>query len=198
MKRNCEPNWNEKFKLVENDARIALSGELRTRIIKKYRWYFDIDEDKEVPRSLASIKRDAIRFLRNDEDDALIRTAYELKRAKCSRRKPRGRPRNQKIIPLLTEFQACYEAAGGTVGFRRDNEGRLAGPYADFLKAIRQHIFQGELLNSDQALIERAKKFRSQQRQPSEPKHLSNEPVAFRINFYFKTIRELFSAARRH
>jgi hypothetical protein len=86
-------------------------------------------------------------------------------------RRPRPKaargPRQKKAVDeLLIELQNCYEASGGRVAFGKNDVGRhVSGPYPDFLRAVRRHIFPGRSLSeNDEALIERARKLASKQR----------------------------------
>jgi hypothetical protein len=89
--------------------------------------------------------------------DALVKTLRQLKRIA-----PRGRRSDDQVDLLLLELQRCYEATGGHVAFRNNKEGRrVSGPYPDYLRAIRRHVFQGKVLQSDEAFIDRARKTRS-------------------------------------
>jgi hypothetical protein len=71
----------------------------------------------------------------------------------------RGRRQDTKVDGLLIELRRCYEATGGCVAFRKNRERhRVLGPYPDFLRAIRLHVFQRKVLASDEAFIARARK----------------------------------------
>jgi hypothetical protein len=86
--------------------------------------------------------------------DALVKRLRQSKRIAA-----RGRRSDVRVDFLLVELRRCYEATGRHVAFRKNKEGRrVSGPYPDYLRAIRRHVFQGKVLHSDEAFIDRARK----------------------------------------
>jgi hypothetical protein len=85
-----------------------------------------------------------------------------VKLARSPGRTARGRTPNIRADVLLYVLRRCYEATGGHVAFLDNKEGRrVSGPYPDYLRAIRRHVFQNKVLQSDEAFIDRARKARS-------------------------------------
>jgi hypothetical protein len=163
MTRDDNRNWDSVFALVERDARITLNEETRKRIIEAYRLYFDLRggprlSSKQTARAIASIERLATRLsILQDRSTGILLNALVEEIGSRGRAK-RGRPPDEAVDGPLAELKRCYEAAGGRVTFRKNDEGqRVAGPYPDFLRAIRHHVFQRKVLASDEAFIARAR-----------------------------------------
>jgi hypothetical protein len=185
MKQETNRDWNEIFKSVEKDARITLSDEIRKRIIEAYHYYFRVDEgprlrSKQKTRKAKSIERLATRLsielescgdeYFDDEgrlywpksSDGYVELTRSLdavvKLARSQGRTARGRTPNIRADVLLDVLRHYYKAAGGHIAFRKNSEGhRVLGPYPDFLRAIRLHVFQRKVLASDEAFISRAR-----------------------------------------
>jgi hypothetical protein len=96
--------------------------------------------------------------------DALVKTLRQSKRIAA-----RGRRSDDRADLLLADLRYCYEATGGHVAFGKNKEGRrVLGRFPNFLRAIRRHVFQKKVLQSDEAFIDRARKPRSFARDAGE------------------------------
>jgi hypothetical protein len=173
MTRDDNRDWDSVFASVEKDAGITLNEEIRKRIIEAYHSYMDVNGRPRVSSKQLARKRKSMERLRDWFDNSVDHV--EVTRCLDALVKvikiKRGRRPDEAIDGLLAELKRCYEAAGGHVTFRKnDVRQSVAGPYADFLRAIRCHVFQGKVLASDEAFIERARRAPSFIRKPDQPR----------------------------
>jgi hypothetical protein len=180
MKREANRDWNEIFKSVEQVAGITLNEEIRKRIIELYHSFHHVYRgprfnskqiEQRATRLLIALQpcTEKFHFYSDAKDcivldrslDALSSVDALVRAIRCSRgRTVRGRRPATRVDGLIAELGSCYEATGGRVAFRKNSEGHVVGRYADFLKAMRQHVFQSQVLASDQAFIHRARRSR--------------------------------------